>query len=70
MNVNHTDTATKTFLAIPDAASLAGFSRRHFRRIIKDTLIRRVKIGRRVFILAADFDRWQAERKVRFLGAD
>jgi predicted DNA-binding transcriptional regulator AlpA len=70
MNANHTETVTKTFLAIPDAASLAGFSRRHFRRIIKDTLIRRVKIGRRVFILAADFNRWQAERKVRVLGAD
>lgn len=50
----------RTFLDIPNAAGIAGFSVRHFRRIIEDEQIRIVQIGRKFFILGADFERWQA----------
>ena len=53
----------KTFLDIPNAAEMAGFSVRHFRRIIEDERIRIVQIGRKFFILGADFERWQATKK-------
>ena len=53
----------KTFLDIPNAAEMAGFSVRHFRRIIEDERIRIVQIGRKFFILGADFERWQASKK-------
>src|SRR5687767_14798702 len=55
----------RTFLDIPNAAELAGFSVRHFRRIIEEERIRIVQIGRKFFILGADFERWQATKKVR-----
>jgi excisionase family DNA binding protein len=50
----------KMFLDIPNAAELAGFSVRHFRRIIEEERIRIVQIGRKFFIMGADFERWQA----------
>ena len=53
----------KTFLEIPNAAEMAGFSVRHFRRIIDEERIRIVQIGRKFFILGKDFDRWQSARK-------
>jgi len=53
----------RTFLEIPNAAQMAGFSVRHFRRIIEDEQIRIVQIGRKFFILGADFERWQATRR-------
>jgi Helix-turn-helix domain len=56
-------TVTRTFLDIPNAAQLAGFSVRHFRRIIEDERIRIVQIGRKFFILGADFERWQSAQK-------
>ena len=57
-------TATKRmFLDIPNAAELAGFSVRHFRRIIEDERIRVVQIGRKFFILGSDFERWQATKR-------
>ena len=56
-------TVKKTFLDIPNAAELAGFSVRHFRRIIEEEQIRIVQIGRKFFILGADFERWQATKK-------
>lgn len=55
----------KTFLDIPNAAEMAGFSVRHFRRIIEDEQIRIVQIGRKFFILAQDFERWQASKKLK-----
>ena len=58
-------TTKRTFLDIPNAAELAGFSVRHFRRIIEEERIRIVQIGRKFFILGADFDRWQASKKVK-----
>ena len=52
--------ATKRmFLDIPNAAQLAGFSVRHFRRIIEEERIRIVQIGRKFFILGSDFERWR-----------
>ena len=56
---------TKMFLDIPNAAELAGFSVRHFRRIIEDERIRIVQIGRKFFILGADFQRWQENRGMK-----
>ena len=56
---------TRTFLDIPNAAAIAGFSVRHFRRIIEDERIRIIQIGRKFFIMGADFDRWQADRKIK-----
>ena len=58
-------TVKRTFLDIPNAAELAGFSVRHFRRIIEEEQIRIVQIGRKFFILGADFERWQATKKVK-----
>jgi hypothetical protein len=53
----------RTFLDISSAARQAGFSVRHFRRILEDERIRIVAIGRKFFILGADFERWQAAKK-------
>jgi hypothetical protein len=53
------------FLDIPNAAGLAGFSVRHFRRIIEEERIRIVQIGRKFFIMGADFERWQAEKQLK-----
>ena len=58
-------TTKRTFLDIPNAAELAGFSVRHFRRIIEEERIRIVQIGRKFFILGADFERWQSSKKVK-----
>ena len=55
----------RTFLDIPNAAELAGFSVRHFRRIIEEERIRIVQIGRKFFILGSDFERWQANKRVQ-----
>jgi hypothetical protein len=66
-----TDTSTTTqprikmFLDIPTAADLAGFSLRHFRRIIEEDRIPIVQIGRKFFILGRDFTNWQAGKRVR-----
>jgi len=59
-------TATKRmFLDIPNAAGLAGFSVRHFRRIIEVERIRIVQIGRKFFILGSDFERWRVRNKTK-----
>ena len=58
--------ATKrTFLDIPNAAELAGFSVRHFRRIIEEDRIPIVQIGRKFFILGRDFTTWESTKKVK-----
>ncbi len=58
-------TVRKTFLDIPNAAELAGFSVRHFRRIIEEERIRIVQIGRKFFILGVDFERWQETKRTK-----
>ena len=67
----YTDTATaaqprtKMFMDIPTAAELAGFSIRHFRRIIEEDRIPIVQIGRKFFILGRDFSTWESNKKMR-----
>lgn len=56
---------TKMFLDIPTAAGMAGFSLRHFRRIIEEDRIPIVQIGRKFFILGRDFSSWESTRKPR-----
>jgi hypothetical protein len=51
------------FLDIPTAAELAGFSIRHFRRIIEEDRIPIVQIGRKFFILGRDFSNWEASKR-------
>jgi hypothetical protein len=55
----------KMFLDIPTAAEMAGFSIRHFRRIIEEDHIPIVQIGRKFFILGRDFTTWESNKKVR-----
>jgi hypothetical protein len=55
----------KMFLDVPTAAGLAGFSLRHFRRIIEEDRIPIVQIGRKFFILGRDFTSWETTRKSR-----
>jgi hypothetical protein len=54
---------TKMFLDIPTAAELAGFSIRHFRRIIEEDNIPIVQIGRKFFILGRDFANWEQNKR-------
>jgi len=63
MKPNDGCTPKRMFLDIPNAAELAGFSVRHFRRIIEEERIRIVQIGRKFFILGADFERWQTTNR-------
>jgi hypothetical protein len=56
---------TKTFLDIPTAAEMAGFSIRHFRRIIEEDQIPIVQIGRKFFILGRDFSSWETAKKAK-----
>jgi excisionase family DNA binding protein len=53
-------TTHRVFMDIPTAASLAGFSVRHFRRIIEEDRIPTMRIGRKFFILSSDFHHWKA----------
>ncbi len=55
----------KMFLDIPTAAEMAGFSLRHFRRIIEEDGIPTVQIGRKFFILGRDFSSWQSGKRVK-----
>ena len=67
----YTETATPTqprnkmFLDVPTAAELAGFSIRHFRRIIEEDSIPIVQIGRKFFILGRDFSDWESSKKAK-----
>ena len=54
---------TKMFLDISTAAEMAGFSIRHFRRIIEEDRIPIVQIGRKFFILGRDFYSWESSRR-------
>ena len=53
----------KMFMDIPTAAGMAGFSLRHFRRIIEEDRIPIVQIGRKFFILGRDFTSCELGRK-------
>jgi hypothetical protein len=54
--------AKKSFLDIPTAAAEAGYSPRHFRRIIEEDGIPVLQIGRKFFIVMRDFEAWKAMR--------
>ena len=56
---------TKMFLDIPTAAEMAGFSIRHFRRIIEEDRIPIVQIGRKFFILGRDFKSWESSKRAK-----
>ncbi len=56
---------TKMFLDVPTAAEMAGFSIRHFRRIIEEDRIPIVQIGRKFFILGREFNSWESSRKLK-----
>jgi hypothetical protein len=60
-----TQPRVKMFLDIPTAAELAGFSLRHFRRIIEEDQIPVMQIGRKFFILGRDFSNWQSNKKTK-----
>jgi len=60
-----TQPRTKMFLDIPTAAEMAGFSIRHFRRIIEEDRIPIVQIGRKFFILGRDFSNWETSKKLK-----
>jgi hypothetical protein len=60
-----TEARIKMFLDIPTAADMAGFSLRHFRRIIEEDRIPIMQIGRKFFILGRDFITWQAGKRLR-----
>jgi hypothetical protein len=51
-----TQTRTRTFMDVPTAARLVGFSIRHFCRIIEEDEIPIMQIGRKFFIVAARFE--------------
>jgi hypothetical protein len=61
--ISVTQPRTKMFLDIPTAAELAGFSIRHFRRIIEEDQIPIVQIGRKFFILGRDFSSWESSKR-------
>ena len=54
----------RTFLAVQTASEIAGFSVRHFERILKEDGVRILWIGRKRYILGKDFERWQSTKKV------
>ena len=49
-------------MTIATAAAAAGFSVRHFRRLIEDDHIPVMRTGRRNFILSKDFEKWEAKK--------
>ena len=52
----------RNFLDIPSAAFEAGYSPRHFRRIIEEDRIPIMQIGRKFFIVARDLEEWKSTR--------
>ena len=54
-----TEVGERTFLDVSTAARLAGFSIRHFRRIIEEDDIPIMQVGRKYFIVASNFQAWQ-----------
>ena len=52
----------RNFLDIPSAALQAGYSSRHFRRIIEEDRIPVMRIGRKFFIIVRDLEAWKSTR--------
>ena len=51
-----------TFTDFVDAAKLAGYSTRHFRRLADDGQIKFTRIGRKFWVLTRDLEAWIASR--------
>jgi hypothetical protein len=54
----------KPILEIATAAKMAGFSIRHFRRILQQDRVRVIRIGRKFFITGNDFSDWARSKKL------
>jgi hypothetical protein len=54
--------AQKHLLDIPTAAFQAGYSPRHFRKIIEEDRIPVRQIGRKCFIVGSDLETWKSTR--------
>ena len=52
----------KQLLDIPSAAFQAGYSSRHFRKIIEEDHIPVVQIGQKYFVSASDLETWKSTR--------
>jgi hypothetical protein len=52
----------RNFIDIPTAAFEAGYSARHFRRIIEEDRIPVLQIGRKFFIVWRDFEAWKVTK--------
>src|SRR5499426_3467773 len=52
----------RNFLDISSAAYQAGYSPRHFRRIIEEDRIPVMQIGRKYFIVTRDLEAWKSTR--------
>ena len=59
----------RTFLDVSTAARMAGFSIRHFRRIIEEDDIPIMQIGRKFFIVAANFEAWKSTQGQKRVGS-
>jgi excisionase family DNA binding protein len=57
-----TDNRAKKFYDIRTAAELAGFSSRHFRKIIEEDHIPVLEIGSKMFIGKRDLEEWKSTR--------
>ena len=57
-----TDNPRKKFLDIPTAAQVAGFSSRHFRKIIEEDRIPVQQIGTKMFVEMEDLETWKSTR--------
>lgn len=55
-------TTDRMFIDIPGAAELAGYSIRHFRRIVEEEHIPIMQIGRKFFIVGKDFNDWVGKK--------
>jgi len=71
MSVNAKDSRLqRRFWDIPSAAVRAGYSSRHFRRIIEEQGIPVMRIGRKFFILGSDFENWQTSQESAKAGTE
>jgi hypothetical protein len=68
MNANADRRTQRRFWDIPSAAVQAGYSSRHFRRIIEEQGIPVMRIGRKFFILGRDLENWQLSQEGKLDG--
>jgi len=68
MSANADRKTQRRFWDIPSAALQAGYSSRHFRRIIEEHGIPVMRIGRKFFILGRDLENWQTTQEGKLEG--